>query len=155
VDDRCVVFVVLISVIGFVGNFVAMCCINFTLCFFSAVSGRRCILATWYLKAVVLCSNGWLDWKLIVVSVVVGFLYISISGCGDFQSMFRSRKFMFPFSSCVRLSFLLLCIWFMWVSMSLGIHVSTVEYYVSRIRELFYVLFFYTSTLPYPIMAFT
>jgi hypothetical protein len=65
---------------------------------------------TWYLKAAVLCSNGWLDWKLIVVSVVVGFLYISISGCRGFQSMFRSRKFMFPFSSCVGLSFLLLCI---------------------------------------------
>jgi hypothetical protein len=100
---------------------VDMCCIILhSFCFFSAVSGRRCILVMWYLKAAVLCSKGLLDWKLIVVSVVVGFLYISILRCGGFRFMLKSGKFMFPFSSCVGLSFMLLCIWFMWVSMSLG-----------------------------------
>jgi hypothetical protein len=64
----------------------------------------------WFLKAAVLCSKGWLDSKFIVVSVVVGFLYMSISRCGGFQFMFMSRKFMFPFSSCVGLSFMLLSV---------------------------------------------
>ena len=73
-SDLCVLFVVLVSVVGFVGNcfFVALCCIIFyCFCFFSAVSGRRCILVMWYLKAIVLCSKGWLDSKLIVVSVLL------------------------------------------------------------------------------------
>jgi hypothetical protein len=35
----------------------------------------------WCLKAAVLCSKGWLDSKFMVVSVVVGFLYMSISRC--------------------------------------------------------------------------
>jgi hypothetical protein len=67
----------------------------------------------WRLKAAVLCSKGWLDSKLMVVSIVVGSMYMSISRCRGFQFMFRSRKFMFQFSSCVRLSFMLLYIWFM------------------------------------------
>jgi hypothetical protein len=67
----------------------------------------------WLLKAAVLCSKGWLDSKFMVVSVVVGFLYMSILRCAGFRFMFRSRKFMFPFSSCVGLSFMLLCIWLM------------------------------------------
>jgi uncharacterized membrane protein len=53
-------------------------------CFFSAVSGRVCILVMWCLKAAVVCSKGWLDSKLMVVSVVVSFLStcMSISRCG-------------------------------------------------------------------------
>jgi hypothetical protein len=45
-----------------------MCCIIFhSFCFFSAVSGKRCILVMWYLKAAVLCSKGWSDLNLVVV----------------------------------------------------------------------------------------
>jgi hypothetical protein len=101
--------------------FAAMFCIIFhSFCFFSAVRGRRCIHVIWYLKAAVLCSKGRMDLKLIIVSVAVGSLYMSISRCAGFRFMFRSRKLMFPFSSCNGLSFMLLCIWFMWVSMSSG-----------------------------------
>jgi hypothetical protein len=57
-----------------------------------------------------LYSKVCLDSKLIVVSVVVGFLYISVSRCRGFRFMFRSRNLMLPFSSCVGLSFMLLCI---------------------------------------------
>jgi hypothetical protein len=53
-----------------------------------------------YLKAAVLCSKGWLDSKLIVVSVVVGFLYMYISRCGGFRFMLRSRKFVSIFFLC-------------------------------------------------------
>jgi hypothetical protein len=114
VGDPCVVFVVLISVVGFEGFFCdfELYYLRFFL-FFSVVSGRRCILVMWCLKAAVLCSKRWLDSKFMVVSVVVCFLYMSISRCGGFRFMFRSRKYTFPFYSCVRLSFILLCIWLM------------------------------------------
>jgi hypothetical protein len=82
VAELCVVFVFFNFCSRFRGKLflVARCCIVFhSFCFFSDVSGRRCILVIWYLKAAVLCSNGWLDSKLIFVSVVVGFLYMSIS----------------------------------------------------------------------------
>jgi hypothetical protein len=60
-----------------VGNCSLYLCVVFhSFCFFSTVSGRRCILVIWYLMAAVL-SKGWLESKLIVVLVVVGFLYIS------------------------------------------------------------------------------
>jgi hypothetical protein len=114
-----------ICCLNFCSRFVGNCCLwlcvvlsSILFCFFSAVSGRRCILVMWCLKVAVLCSKGWLDSKFMVVSAVVGFLYMSISRYVGFWFMFRSRKFMFPFSSCVGLSFMLLCIWLMWVSMS-------------------------------------
>jgi hypothetical protein len=67
----------------------------------------------WYLKATILCSKGWLDSKLIVVSIVVGFLYTvylfrDVGGFG----LCSGQESLFPFSSCVGLSFMLLCIWF-------------------------------------------
>jgi hypothetical protein len=48
-----------------------------------------------------------------VVSVVVGFRYMSVSRFGVFLCMVRSRKFMIQLSSCVGLSFMLVCIRFM------------------------------------------
>jgi hypothetical protein len=66
-------------------SLVAMCCVVFhSFCFISAVSGRRCILVIRYVNTAVLCPKGWLDSKLIVVSAVVDFLYISVSRCGVF-----------------------------------------------------------------------
>jgi hypothetical protein len=47
VRDPCVVFVVLISVVGFVGNCCLWLCVvssSILFVFFSAVSGGRCIL---------------------------------------------------------------------------------------------------------------
>jgi hypothetical protein len=43
----------------------------------------------WCLKAAVLCSKGWLDSKFMVVSVVIGFLYMSISRCLVYHIPFR------------------------------------------------------------------
>jgi hypothetical protein len=37
----------------------------------------------WYLSAAVFCSMGWFEKKLMVVSLVIGFRYISISRCGS------------------------------------------------------------------------
>ena len=64
----------------------------------------------WYLYASIFCSMGWLERKLIVVSVVVGFLYMSVSSFLCWRNIFRSRKSMELCSSCVGLSFILLCI---------------------------------------------
>jgi hypothetical protein len=139
VADLCVLFVVLISVVGFVGSCSYWQCVVLSsnlFVFFSPVSGRRCILVIWYLKAAVLCSKGWLDSKLIVVSVVVGFLCMSISRCGAFGLCSGQESF-FPFSSCVGLSFMLLCIWFMWVSMSFGC--ILLESYMIKISSIYLV----------------
>ena len=48
-------------------------------CLLSAVRGRDIILFIRKRYAAILCSVGWLGVKLIVVSVVVGFLNMSIS----------------------------------------------------------------------------
>ena len=59
----------------------------------------------------------WLEKKLIVVSVVVGFLYMSILNLVCSRDIVRSRKSMEPCSSYVRLSFILLCLLLMYVLM--------------------------------------
>jgi hypothetical protein len=69
----------------------------------------------WYLYAAIFCSMGWLERKLIVVSVVVGFLYMSISSILCWLDIVRSRKSMELRSSYVVLSFILLCILLMYV----------------------------------------
>jgi hypothetical protein len=85
--------------------FRAMACIVFhSDCCLSIVSGSDCILVMWYWQDAILCSVGWLDRKLIVVSVVVGFRYISISRLVGFRIIKRSTKFMQLLFSCVGLS---------------------------------------------------
>jgi len=69
----------------------------------------------WNLRAAILCSMGRLEKKLIVVSVVVGFLYMSISSFVCLRNIARSRKSMELCSSYVGLSFMLLCVLFMHV----------------------------------------
>ena len=60
------------------------------------------------------CSIGWFEEKLIVVSVVVAFRYMSISGFIVFLIISRSRKRILLLVTCVRLSCVPLCIWFMY-----------------------------------------
>jgi hypothetical protein len=60
---------------------------------------------------------GWLEKKLIVVSVVVGFLYMSTLSFLCLRDIVRLRKSMELCSSCVRLSFMLLCILLIYVWM--------------------------------------
>jgi hypothetical protein len=63
----------------------AICCIvSHSFCFLAVVKGSECILVMWYLSVAVLCSMGWFERKLMVVSVVVGFQYMSVSRCGVF-----------------------------------------------------------------------
>ena len=98
--------------------FCAIDCINFhSVCCLSFVSSNETILVTWYPYAAVLCTVGWLDKKLMVVSVVVGFLNMSISRLEEFLIIRRSRKLIHLLFSCVGLSCRLLCIWFMYLWM--------------------------------------
>ena len=60
---------------------------------------------------------GWLERKLIVVSVVVGFLYISIFSFACLHDIVKPRMSMELWVSYVKLSFMLLCILFMYVVM--------------------------------------
>ena len=55
------------------------CMFVHSFCFLWGVSGSECILATCCLYAAILFSIGWFEEKLIVVFVVVGFRYMSIS----------------------------------------------------------------------------
>ena len=50
-----------------------------------------------------------------VVLVVVGLLYMSISSLDSFRIMRRSREYIHPLLSYVGLSFTFVCIWFMFV----------------------------------------
>ena len=78
----CVVFPGLISVEGFVGNssfWLLFVLFSILFCFFSGSSGREYILEMRCMKAASLCSMRWFEKKLMVVSVVVVFLYMSIS----------------------------------------------------------------------------
>ena len=74
----------------------------------------------WYLTAAILCSTGWFERKLIKVSVVVGFLHMSILRFVYMCVIFKSRKFMDLWFSCVGLSFMLSCIWLRCVLMACG-----------------------------------
>ena len=55
-------------------------------------------------------SLGWMDVKRIVVSVVVGFLYMSISMFVFLLTIVRSRKLMWPLDSSVGVNCRLVCI---------------------------------------------
>jgi hypothetical protein len=84
---------------------------------FLSLSGsncRECVLDIWNLNVAVLCSMGWLEMKLIIVSMVVGFLYISISSFVCLRDIVKSRKSMELWVSYVGLSFMLLFILFMY-----------------------------------------
>jgi hypothetical protein len=59
--------------------------------------------------AAILCSWGWLDKKLIVVSVTVGFWYIPSLRKGGFLVMVRCRKLIELLISMVGVSWMLLC----------------------------------------------
>jgi hypothetical protein len=77
-----------------------------------------------------LCSVGWFEEKLMVVSVVVGFRYMSISRFIAFLIISKSRKLILLLASCVGLSCMSLCIWFMYVMMRSEI-VFAVPYIIS------------------------
>jgi len=64
----------------------------------------------WYLTADILLSTGWFERKLIEVSVVVGFLHMSISRFVYMSVIVKSSKFIELWFSCVGLSFMLSCI---------------------------------------------
>jgi hypothetical protein len=40
-----------------------VCIMPHSFCFFSGLSVRDCILEMWNLRAAILCSTGWLEWK--------------------------------------------------------------------------------------------
>jgi hypothetical protein len=89
--------------------------------FLSGFDGKECILVMWDLNAAIFCSIGWLERKLIVVSVVVGFLYMSMSSFVCWRLIVKSRKFMDLCSSYVGLRFMLLCNLFMCVLIIRGL----------------------------------
>jgi hypothetical protein len=65
--------------------FVATSCIDVhSFCFFFGINGRECILVIWYLKEEILYSIGWFGKKLMVLSVVVAFRNLLISGLDGF-----------------------------------------------------------------------
>ena len=64
--------------------------------------------------AAILCSVGWLEVNLIVVSVVVGLRNMSMSIAVGCRISSRSRKFMVLFCSSVGVKCRLVCILFIW-----------------------------------------
>jgi len=70
------------------------CIISNYVCFLSGLRGKERILVIWNLKAAIFCSMGRLERKLIVVSVVVGFLYMSTSSLACLRVIVRSGKAM-------------------------------------------------------------
>jgi len=74
------------------------------------------------------CSTGSLERKLIVVSVVVGFPYMSTSTLVCLRVSVRSRKALELCSSYVGLSFTLLCILFIYVLIVCKLIFCCVEY---------------------------
>ena len=77
-----------------------------SLSLFFGVNGRECILVIWYLKSAILCSMGWIEKKLMVVSVVIGFRNMSISRLDGFRTINMSKKLTQPLFSYVGLSFM-------------------------------------------------
>jgi hypothetical protein len=69
----------------------------------------------WYLKAAILCSMGWFEKKLMVVSVVVGLQNTSISRLDGYWIISISRKLIHPLFSYVGLSCMFVGILFMCV----------------------------------------
>jgi len=98
--------------------FLAIFCIVFhSFCFLPGSSGRECIIDMWNLNAAIFCSMEWLERKLIVTSVVAGFLYVSTLSFIRLRSIVRSRKSMELCLSYVGLSFILLFILLIYVLM--------------------------------------
>ena len=97
-------------------------------CFLLDVSGIECILEILYLYAAVLYSMDRFDVKLIVVSVVVGFRYMSVSRFSVFLIISKSRKLILVLVSCVELSCMSLCTRFMYVVMRSELVFSSVVY---------------------------
>jgi len=71
-------------------------------------------------NAATLCSVGWFEKKLVVVLVVVILQDILISGLDSFQIMNTSRKLIYALFSCLGLSFVSVCILFMYILIRLG-----------------------------------
>jgi len=87
--------------------FCAISCINVhSFCFLFGVSGRDFIPVMWCLTAETVRSMEWFERKLMVVSIVIGLRYISISRSKGFRIMSRSRKLVHPLFSYVGLSFM-------------------------------------------------
>src|SRR5215469_16938424 len=63
---------------------------------------------------------GWVEKKLIAVSVLVGFLYMSTSRCLCLRVIVRSRKSIDPCCSYVEFCLMLLCILLAYVLMVCG-----------------------------------
>ena len=63
-------------------------------------------------ESAILCSMGWFERKLIVVSVVDGLQNMSVSRFVCLCVIVKSRKFIYMLFSYVRLSFMLPCIWY-------------------------------------------
>jgi len=107
----------------------------------------------WNLKAAIFCSIGRLERKLIFVSVVVSFLYMSTSSLVCLRVTVRSRNAMELCSSYVGLSFVLFCILFIYVLMVCKLIFvvsymtnmsSTYRTYALHIQKLFYIRVFIT-----------
>jgi len=99
----------------------------------------------WYLQAAGLCSLGWLDVKCIVVSVVVGFRYMSISMCVLFLLIVRSKKLMYQLDSSVALNCKLVCIvWVYCVSSHGLLYMYVCNIYIYNIY--IYILYIHTPT---------
>jgi hypothetical protein len=77
-------------------------------------------MVMWYLKAALLCSMGWFERKLMVVSVVIGLRNMSVLKLDDFRIISRARKLTHPLFSYVGLGFVFVRIWFMCVLMRSG-----------------------------------
>ena len=93
------------------------CVISHSVCFLSGLRGTECILLMWNVKAASFCSMALLESQLTVVSVAVGLLYMSTASLVCLRVIVRSRKAMELCSSYVGLSFMLLCILFIYVLM--------------------------------------
>ena len=78
------------------------------------ISGKGC------LNAASFCSMGWFERKLIVVSVVVGLWYTSISSLDVSRIFSRSRKLIHLLFSYAGLSCMSVYIWFMYILIRSG-----------------------------------
>jgi hypothetical protein len=74
-------------------------------CFLSGERGRSVIRLIRYRYAASLCLVGWFEVKLMVVSVVVGLRYMSLSMAVGSWVISRSRKLMLLFCSGVGVNF--------------------------------------------------
>ena len=64
-----------------------------SLCFLWGTTSSECILVMWCLYAAILCSIGWFEKKLIVVSMEVIFRYMSISSLLSFLLLVDQKSY--------------------------------------------------------------